>query len=277
VDPKKRKEIESESRFTKENREKKKLVTLGGIAITESGKMVKTNYFRHLGHNLDDYEHITFTPEEAVRINKHLERLSTGSTAMTPMYCAGPKCPFADRCPLQQVNKAPIGMQCILEVQLIRDWIMKYFDEFDVDPNNFTEVTYVSELAELMIQEMRLNMILSKPENATMLMDQVIAVDSEGDPIVQKQISPYMEIKERLANRRSKIIKLMAGDRQEKYKKEAALKVRLDSDPSSQMAAMRSKLESLKRELDSVASHVVQEEKDREITLSPEDLIAADD
>jgi hypothetical protein len=275
LDPKKREELEAESRFTTENREKKQLVTLGGIAITESGKMVKSGYFRHLQHNLDDYENITFTPEEAQKINLHLMKLSTGSSAMTPMYCAGPKCPFADRCPLQQVNKAPLGKQCIIEVQLIRDWIMKYFEEFDVDPNNFTEVGYVSELADLMVQEMRLNMLLAKPENSTMLMDQVVGVDSEGDPIVQKQISPYMEIKEKISNRRTKIIKLMVGDRQEKYKKEAALKVRLDSDPSSQMAAMRQKLENLRRELDQVAQQAVQEEKEK--ALTPDDVLASDD
>lgn len=278
MDPKKREELEAESVNTTENREKKELVSLGGFSITESGKMVKSKWFRFLEHNLDDYDHITFTPEEANRIHNHLMKLSTGSAAMTPMYCGGPKCPFADRCPLQQVNKAPIGKQCIIEVQLIRDWIMKYFEEFDVDPNNFTEVSYINELADIMVQDMRLNMILAKPENATMLMDQVVGVDSEGDPIVQKQISPYMQVKEQLANRRSKIIKLMVGDRQEKYKKEAALKVRLDSDPSSQMAAMRNKLESLKRELDSVAKQVVQEEtEEKQKVLSPDDLLASDD
>lgn len=570
--------IEAESVFTKENREPKVLVTLGGLAQTASGKMVKSNYFRFLEHNLDDYDHITFTPEEARKINLHLQLMSTGTSAMTPMYCAGSKCqpagnlimtsnrgevpieelteedllwtydrraasirnsgykskiyskdyedflfvintgteeysctgdhlviakwseaaknafcvylmekngsfrigksklfmnsngrwrfgpgarmkaekadaiwilevcstntdallaeeyfsvtwqipkalylstlkyntkynglykwvtqeqldhhhsrmkkqrsfyaeklkdhglsiespfqvaehkrcicntnknkyggnasvfeipafnfislymevpvvpniikyvgrrkpvewktaskerknfkgkvysldvdqhhtyvtngiithncPIADRCPLQKINKAPIGAQCLIEVQLIKDWIMKYFEEFDVDPNNFTEVTYINELADLMVQEMRINIVLSRPENSTFLMDQVIAVDSEGDPIIQKQISPYMELKDRIASRRSKIIKLMVGDRQEKYKKEAALKVRLDSDPSSQMAAMRNKLETLKRELDNVAKAVVQEEKAEKIeprTLSPEDIISSDE
>ena len=274
MDPKKRAEIEAESRFTKENREPKKEISLGGFAITESGKMVKSGFFRALGHNLDDYDHITFTPEEARRVSQHMMKMSTGISSMTPMFCAGPLCPIADKCPLQQIGKAPLTKQCVIEVELIRDSITRLFEEFDIDPNNYTEVMYINELADLQIREMRINMFLSRPENATMLMDQVVGVDSEGDPIVQKQISPYIEMKEQISNRRSKIIKLMVGDRQEKYKMEAALKVRLDSDPSSQMAAMRSKLENLKRELDVVSAQSEQTEKTN--ILSPEDLIDED-
>ena len=188
-------------------------------------------------------------------------------------------CPFADRCPLQQINKAPIGKQCLIEVQLMKEWIMRYFEEFDVDPNNFTEVGYVNELADLMVLEMRINMNLAKAENATGIIDQVMGVDREGDPIIQKQISPFLEMKERIGNRRSKIIKLMVGDRQEKYKKEAALKIRIDSDPSNQMSALRGKLESLKRELDNVSKEIPSqgEAKSPKLNiLSPEDLIADD-
>lgn len=276
MDPKERKELEEETQSQRQNKGPLALVRLDGIGITESGKMKRVEYFRNLGHNLDQYENITFTPEEAKRIHMHLQKLSTGTAAMTPMYCAGPSCPIASKCPLQQINKAPIGSQCVIEVQLMKDWIMKYFDEFDVDPNNFTEVTYINELADLQIQEMRINQILARSENATMLMDQVVGVDSGGDPIIQKQISPYIKMKESIANRRTKIIKLMVGDRQEKYKKEAALKVRIDSDPSSQMAAMRSKLENLKRELDTVNLQEQNSEEDQPATLSPEDLIDSD-
>jgi hypothetical protein len=150
---------------------------------------------------------------------------------------------------------------------------MRYFDEFDVDPNNFTEVGFINELADLMVQEMRINMFLAKPENQSMLVDQVMGVDRDGDPIIQKQVSPYIELKEKISNRRSKIIKLMVGDRQEKYKKEAALKIKLNSDPSSQMAAMRSKLEDLRRGLESID---VPKQLEGNI-LSPEDIIDSEE
>ena len=255
--------------------DKQEVVTLKGLAITEDGKITKHGYFQFLKVNLDDYSDLEFSPEEARKVSNHLRKLSTGSTAMTPMYCAGPTCPFANRCPLQQINKAPIGKQCLIEVQLMREWIIRYIEEYDVDPNNFTEVAYINELAEIEILLMRLNMNIAKAENAELIIDQEVGATNQGQPIVQKNISPFMEMKERLQNRRSRIIKLMVGDRQEKYKKEAALKVKLDSDPSSKMAQMRAKIEGLSRQLDKMSTDVQStDSSDDPGSLSPEDVIA---
>jgi len=183
-----------------------------------------------------------------------------------------------------QHGKAPVGRQCLLEVQLIKEWIIRYFEEFDIDPNNFTEVGYVNELADLMVLEMRVNMNLAKSENAALIIDQTVGVDREGDPIIQKQISPFLEMKDKIATRRSKIITLMVGDRREKYKKEAALKIKIDADPSTEHAAMRARLENLKRELDNVSKEfpkLIEGEKPEEKiipgVLTPEEFMASED
>ena len=154
MDSKKRKEIEDESTYTSENRERKDLVTLGGTARTLSGKLTKSNYFRFLQHDLNDYEDIELNPQEARKIHTHLQKLSTGATAMVPLYCAGHQCPFAHACPLVEINKAPLGRQCILEVQLLKEWTLRYFEEYEVDPNNFTEIGYINELAEIVDTEL---------------------------------------------------------------------------------------------------------------------------
>ena len=272
MDSKKRKEIEGESAFTSENRERKELVTLGGTARTLSGKLTKSSYFRFLKHDLDNYEDIELEPQEAKKIHAHLQKLSTGSTAMIPLYCAGPQCPFAHRCPLVQINKAPIGRQCIIEVELMREWTLRYFEEYDVDPNNFTEIGYINELAEIEVLLQRLNMNLAKPENAELVIDQIAHISHDGTPILQKQLSPFMEQKERLQNRRSKVIKLMVGDRQERYKKESALKVKMEQDPSSQMAQMRGKLEALQRNISLIEDDP---SPAKEGKVTPQDLIDA--
>lgn len=238
---------------TTETRERKDLVSLSGVSRTISGATSRSQYFDFLKIDLDDYTDLVYTEAEARSISNHIRRLSTGASAMTPMYCGGDRCPIKERCPLWRIGKAPIARQCPIEVDLMRMWIEQYMTEYDVDPGNFTEVGYVNELAELSILEMRLNAQLSKPENSSLVTDQTVGVDREGDPIVQKQISPFMEQKERIQNRRSKIIKLMVGDRQEQYKKEAALKIKLDKDPSSRYSEMRTKLENLDRKLDEIA------------------------
>jgi hypothetical protein len=253
--------------------DKQEIVTLKGLAITEDGKLTKSGYFEFLKVNLDDYSDLEFTPEEARKVSNHLRKLSTGSTAMTPMYCAGPTCPFAERCPLQQINKAPIGKQCLPEVQLMKEWTIRYIEEYDIDPNNFTEVAYVNELAEIEILLMRLNMNLSKAVNAELVIDQEVGATNQGAPITQKSVSPFMDLKDRLQGRRSKIIKLMVGDRQEKYKKEAALKVKLDDDPSSKMATMRTRIENLTRQLDGMSNGMQSEKDSTEGVFSPQDVI----
>jgi len=269
---------EKESRFLAKNREKKVEVTVGGTAFTESGGLSRSNYFRWIGHDLDEYDQIKMSPEEARKVDNHLRKLSTGSQALIPMFCAGPSCIFAQHCPLQKMDKSPIARRCLIEVQMLKEFTFRYFNEFDIDPNNFTEVGYINELAEIMILEMRLNMSLARPENAELMIDQVVNIGNDGTPIIQKQLSPYMEQKERLVTRRSRIIKLMVGDRQEKYKKEAALKVKLDADPSSRMARMRSQLEKLQRQLDNLPMELPEGaggEKQDAGYLSPEDIINA--
>jgi hypothetical protein len=192
---------------------------------------------------------------------------------MIPLYCSGKQCPFAHCCPLVEINKAPLGRQCILEVQLLKEWTLRYFEEYDVDPTNFTEIGYINELAEIEILQNRLNMNLAKPQHAELVIDQVAHISHDGTPILQKQLSPFMEQKEKLYNRRSKVVKLMVGDRQERYKKEAALKVKVDQDPSSQMALMRGKLEALQRNLTKVAGDSSSIQKEERMT--PQDLIDA--
>jgi hypothetical protein len=255
--------------MSNDNNKRDKLVkvSLSGTAITESGQVTKSDFFNFIRQDLDDYSDIEFTPEEARRISNHLRKLSTGSTAMVPMYCAGQDCPFADRCPLVEMNKAPVSRQCPIEIELLKDWIIKYFEEYDVDPNNFTEVGYINELAEIEIYLLRLNMNIARAANAELVIDQEVGTDVHGKPLIQKQISPFMEMKDKLLSRRSRIIKLMVGDRQEKYKKEAALKIKLESDSSSQQAQIRAKLDAINRRLLSTS---IEEEH---TTISPQDII----
>lgn len=281
-----REAAEEESLFTQENRQKKALVSMGGTAVTEGGKLTKSNYFRFLGHDLDDYSHIEMTPDQAKRIHAHLSKLSTGSTAMVPLYCGGDRCPFKDRCPLYREKIHPLGKQCLIEAQLLKEFTIRYFEEFDVNPQNWTEVGYINELAEIDIYLYRLKMLIARPENSELVIDQVVGITPHGDtPIIQKQLSPFMEQMDKLNSRKSRIIKLMVGDRQEKYKKEAALKMKIDEDPSSKQAAIRAKLENLQRAvlalevegLEKGAQHPGNEKPKEEGVLTPEDIINAVD
>lgn len=255
-------------------------VHLNGTGITESGKEVKTKFFKVLAQDLDDYSDISFTKDEAVIINNHLSKLSTGSTAMVPLICGGENlCPFASRCPFVRMGKAPIGRACLVEVNLLKQYVLSYMKDYDVDPDNFTELGFCNELAEIEIYLWRLNNNLAKAANAELVVDQPMGTDREGNPILQKQVSPFFDVKEKLQARKARIIKLMVGDRQERYKKEAALKQKEDNDASSQQAQLRGKVDSLIRKIETLTSKEMKTlpEKRETKTLTPAELIMADE
>lgn len=242
-------------------------IRMSGTALTEAGNLTQHKYFEFLNMDLEEYD-IEMTPDEAKRVRGSLAKMSTGSSSMSPQVCS-PRCPWKDRCVFFKMNRAPFGLACIVEVNLLREWTTSYFEEYKVDPNNFTEITMISEMAEIDILLWRINQMMALPEHVAMLMDQTIALAHDGTPITQTQVSPLLEVKERLSARKTKLIKLMVGDRQEKYKRDAALKRSDDTDPSSMMADLRNKLERLARDVKAKEIKSIDVE-----VLSPEDVIS---
>lgn len=251
-------------------------IRLSGTAINNAGQMTSHKYFDFLGIDLDDYSDLEFTPEEAKQIRGHLSKMSTGSTAMVPLICKGPECPFRMGCDFFKMNKAPLGRQCLIELNLMREWTIAYFNDYKVDPNNFTEVTMINELAEIEVYQWRLNQTLARAENAELVNDSLVNITPDGTAIFEKKMSPYITAKETLLARKARLIKLMVGDRQEKYKKEAALKQKEDKDPSSSMAEIRTKLEALQRDVIKKSAELASQSGkliDIPEMLSPEDII----
>lgn len=240
--------------------------TLAGLTRqtwNDPAKKTKDGLLHILDQSFSDYSEIELTEAESAKLATTLKRLSTGASSFALLHCQGNQCPFASRCPLVQMSakgptegsqnpngKAPVGQDCLLEATLLRDAATSYIQEYQVDPVNFTEVNIVTELAEIEVLLWRINMQLSTGENALLVIDQTVGFDREsGQPITQQQVSPLFEQKQKLATRKSKLTKLMVGDRQEKYKKEAALKQKPDADASSQMSDVKKQLQALQTKL----------------------------
>lgn len=233
-----------------------------------------------LDDSFTDYNQIALTEQESTKLSKTLKRLSTGASSFSTLTCKGAECPFASKCPLVQMKsetrhgKAPVGQDCILEATLLRDALTSYIQEYEVDPSNYTEVNIVAELAEIETLLWRINMQLSSGSNSLFVIDQPIGFDRQtGAPIVQKQIDPLFEQKQKLNNRKSKLMKLMVGDRQEKYKKEAALKQKPAQDASSQMSEVKRQIQALQQKVKAATDSSIQDAQ----ILSPEDFMLGDD
>jgi hypothetical protein len=236
---------ENETFYSKEGRKRKTHYGLCCLAINEDGKVTESKMFYFLGLDPEEYGDILFTAEEARKIHYRLQGVKWGgAAAKVPLYCGGKKiCPFAEECPFVEIDKVPVGRKCPIEMELIAYWIARYMNEFEVDPENYSEVSMITELAELDIYDLRASMILSRPECAEMTKDVVVGVDGEGKPIVNKEVHKAWELKERVKKRKKKILESLVGTRKEKYKRDAALKKRSDKDPSTQAAELRRKLE----------------------------------
>jgi len=234
--------------YSRHGRVKKTHFSLCGLAINEDGNVTESKMFHFLGLDPEEYGHILLTAEEARKVHYRLQGVKWGgAAAQVPLYCGGKKiCPFAEECPFVEIDKVPVGRKCLIEMELLASWIARYMNEFEVDPENYSEVSMITELAELDIYDLRASMILSRPECAEMTQDIVVGVDGEGQPIVNKEVHKAWELKERVKKRKQKILESLIGTRKEKYKRDAALKRRSEKDPSTQAAELRRKLEKVR-------------------------------
>jgi len=231
--------------YSGDGRAKKTHFSLCGLAINEDGKVTESRMFNFLNLDPEEYGHIILTAEEARKVHYRLQGVKWGgAAAKVPLYCGGEKiCPFALECPFVEIAKIPVGRKCPIEMELIAFWTARYMSEFEVDPENHSEVGMITELAELDIYDLRASMILSRPECAEMTKDIVVGVDSEGKPIVSKEVHKAWELKERVKKRKQRILESLVGTRKEKYKRDAALKKRSEKDPSTQAIELKGKLE----------------------------------
>ena len=247
--------------------------------IPEKGEKIaiaRTRYFQMLD-NPDDYSDIAFTPEEITKIKRKISHLSTGAFASIPLSCWPSRCPFSDSCPFHSIGKAPgQGRNCLIEMNLLKEWTINYIREYDIHPDSITDRIYVQELAECELLLYRINSNLSKPEFAELVGDQAVGMTREGNEINRKEILALMDLKLRIQNRKDKIVKMMVGDRQEKYKKQAALKQKEGDDMSTSMSTLKKELLSMEQKAKELNKKFSQEnaiEVVPEESLTPDDLI----
>jgi hypothetical protein len=258
-------EIEVSEKEPQEFKEGKAHITkdffsLCGIAIAE-GERIKSKLFSFLKLDPEEYGDIVLSKEDALKVHRRLIGVKWGgAAAKVPLMCGGEEiCPFADQCPFVEVNKIPVGRQCPIEKELIAYWTAKYMDEFEIDPENRSEVSLITELAELDIYDYRASLMLSLAENANMMQEIVVGVNAEGNPIYNEDIHKAFELKERVKRRKHIILESLVGTRKEKYKRDAALKKRSEDDPSSTAADLKKKLDAAREKAAAAAKPVSDE------------------
>lgn len=120
-------------------------------------------------------------------------------------------------CQLYKMNKAPVGAPCIYEQEFLRTQTERYFEEFNVQPESPTEMHMVAELAEIDLYERRVTQILSITHQ-DFSQEDLMGFDAGGNMIAREDVSRYLNIKEKLKNRRSKLLESLMATRKERAK-----------------------------------------------------------
>ena len=196
-------------------------------------------------------EGLELTQEELVSVQQGMRRLSTGLRAAIPIRCYGEKCPFTTQCPFFKIEKAPFGKNCPVESMLMDVYTKRYLDEFEVHPEDMSEVASMTMLAATHIMEMRAFMILGKEAeeeggNPDGFIKNVVGFNNNDEPIIQMQEHPAFGQIERAWRWRRNLLESMVGTRKEKYRRDAALKERASDSSSFDAADLKSKIDRLR-------------------------------
>jgi hypothetical protein len=208
-----------------------------------------------------DKNPIQYTNEEMLRIRALMTKYVTGPGAFLAMECLGQEeCFYRKTCPFP-ITKVPIGQPCPAEISFYSEFFLRYMERFDVNPINAAEVAYCNELAEIEILLMRTNKSLAMKENVDLILE--TTQNLKGQIVTVYEITPYLEAKLKLSARRERLIKLMVGDPQEIYKKQAALKQKDKGDTSITDSKKRAKI---------IEKQIKQVELPKDV-LTPDDLL----
>jgi hypothetical protein len=143
------------------------------------------------------------------------QKTRTTMFASIPMRCDGPKCIFANTCPLLKENLAPVGDPCPIEMSMVSQFTYEYMNQLDVSPDNLVEVSMVRDLVDQEVQYMRKTKLLAKEH---FVQENIIGVDQDGSPILKKELHLAVELEDRLHKRRKDLRNQLLATREARAK-----------------------------------------------------------
>lgn len=217
-------------------------------------------------NSLDEtFPALTLTPPQAKKIGDFMYRLRIGGGAGVIMTCAGQDCSYRQSCPLYaektgpavqvsdpadptgktqmwyQPTKAPVGQPCPIEATLIMDEKVRLSGLVDPAADRTTAERYINELLQLRQLEWRCQMLLAYDEHPV-LVDVPAAISPTGAVYYKKEISPLIDVLDRLSKRRSSIMKEAVWSPEALYKKRVALKERDEGSLGKKQSQVRDKI-----------------------------------
>lgn len=170
--------------------------------------------------------------KEAIRYALAMTHTKHGLYASIPMLCKASKCHYAKVCPLVEMDKAPEGERCPLEIGIILTKFEQYKQEFGLDENNIVDMGLVKDLIDCDIQIFRAENKIAV--DGDFIEEVPMSVTESGEVITQPQLSKATEYKDKILNKKFKILELMHATRKDKAQDKMVAKL----DPSTYAAQL---------------------------------------
>lgn len=189
--------------------------------------------------NAQELDHTAWTQNpaavQAIEVAKRLRNTKHGMYASVPIICKAEGCPYADSCELQQMQMAPYGEKCPMEIAAIEDLFKRYCNDMNInpeDPLQQVDAIMVKEVVDIDISMLRCDKKMAI--SADFIIDQVVSVDEEGNAISRQELHPLTEYKEKLRAQKFKTLNLLNSTRKDKE----GSKTTVVFDPSERAAQM---------------------------------------
>ncbi|SFJ62558.1 hypothetical protein SAMN02799624_05230 [Paenibacillus sp. UNC496MF] len=178
---------------------------------TEAGKMV-------VSQNLNPTAW-TQNPNavQAIEVAKRLRNTKHGLYASVPIICKSNGCPYKDSCQLHQMELAPHGEKCPIEIAAIEDLFDRYITALKIDrddPGNTVDLIMVKEVVDLDIQMLRCDNKMAI--DADFIIENTISVNEDGDAMTRSELHPAVEYKQKLLASKHKTLQLLNSTRKDK-------------------------------------------------------------
>jgi hypothetical protein len=208
---------------------------------TEAGLQAVSEHARNLDHSA-----WTQNPAavQAIEVAKRLRQTKHGLYASVPIICKAEACPYAESCELQQMQLAPYGEKCPMEIAAIEDLFVRYCSDMNInpeDPQQQVDAIMVKEVVDLDISMLRCDKKMAV--SADFIIDQVVSVTEDGDAISRQELHPLTEYKEKLRAQKFKTLNLLNSTRKDKE----GSKTTVVFDPSERASQMLKIKEDMKQ------------------------------
>ena len=151
-----------------------------------------------------------------------------GLYAAIPFICKGEDCPYAKLFLELHEGKVEDGERCPVEVAFIMSRYDAYKKELGINPESAVDNSLLRDLIDCDIQILRADNKIAL--TGDYLEEQIVGFsEASGEPIYKEDISPTANYKDRIQNKRNKILEMFNSTRKDKQ----GSKINISMDPSS--------------------------------------------